>query len=109
MKAQARDENGCPSITLAPISKANHISNVILLTTSPYYLLVCLQSNQERKKSEMKIEIRRSANNQYYVRLVAGNNKIVADTETYVSKQGAQHAAELLKREAAAATIVDLT
>lgn len=57
----------------------------------------------------MRIEIRRSANDQYFVRLVAGNNQIVASTETYTTKQSAQHAADILKNEASRAQIVDLT
>lgn len=57
----------------------------------------------------MRIEIRKSVNNQYFVRLVAGNNQVVASTETYTTKQSAQHAASLLKTAAASATIVDLT
>ena len=56
----------------------------------------------------MRIVIRKAANGQYYFTIRASNGQVLATSETYVSKQSARHAAELVKAEAGSAVIVDL-
>jgi uncharacterized protein YegP (UPF0339 family) len=51
--------------------------------------------------------IRRSVDNQYYWEIVAANNQVLAVSETYVSKQGAQNAIAAVKASAANAPVVD--
>ena len=51
--------------------------------------------------------IRRSVDNQYYWEIVAGNNQVLAVSETYVSKSGALNAISAVKASAATAPVVD--
>jgi len=59
----------------------------------------------------MKFEIRKSnkKDEPYYWRIVAGNGNVLASSETYVNKADARSAAQSVKTNAGAATIVDLT
>lgn len=54
-----------------------------------------------------QFEIRRASNSQYYWVFQANNNEIVATSETYVSKAGAQNAIRVIKEQAATASILD--
>ena len=56
-----------------------------------------------------KIIIRTAKNKEVYVTVKGGNNKVIATTETYKKMQGAQNAAEALKRVVKNAVIVDRT
>lgn len=55
----------------------------------------------------MKIQILKSTNGQFYWRIVARNNRILATSETYKSKQSAIKSAFLLREEAP--VVEDLT
>jgi uncharacterized protein len=55
----------------------------------------------------MRFVIRRASNSQYYFTAEGGNYEKMATSETYASKASAQHAINVIKREAAAATVVD--
>ena len=57
----------------------------------------------------MNIYIWDSANGQYYFTIVASNGKTLATSETYWNKSDCRSAADLIKREASSATILDLT
>jgi uncharacterized protein YegP (UPF0339 family) len=57
----------------------------------------------------MRIEIRRASGGQYYWRMVAADNQVLATSETYYNKAGAIAAAESVVRLAAGASIRDLT
>lgn len=48
-------------------------------------------------------------NKQYYWRFKSANNEIVAQSEGYMAKSSAQHAINVIKREAGAAPNSDLT
>lgn len=50
-----------------------------------------------------------SVNSQYYWRFKAPNHETVAQSEGYVAKSSAQHAIDVIKREAASASVNDLT
>ena len=56
-----------------------------------------------------KIIIKTAKNKQTYVTVKGGNNKVIATTETYKRMQGAQNAAEALKRVVKNAVILDKT
>jgi uncharacterized protein YegP (UPF0339 family) len=56
----------------------------------------------------MKFEIRRASGGQYYWRIVANNGQVLATSETYYNKADARSAAEIVKRGAAGAPILDL-
>jgi len=56
-----------------------------------------------------KFEIFKDTASQYRWRFKAGNGEIVAQSEGYVSKSGAENGARLLKQNAGGATIEDLT
>lgn len=56
-----------------------------------------------------KFEIFKGINGQYYFRFKAANGEKVAQSEGYVSKQGALNGIAVIKREAPGATVVDLT
>jgi len=56
-----------------------------------------------------KFEIFKGKNLQYYFRLKAANGEIVATSEGYISKQGAQNGINAVRRCASSATILDLT
>lgn len=56
----------------------------------------------------MNIFIHKSNDDQYYFNVVAGNGKILAHSETYVQKESAKHAAQLIIDEAKDASILDL-
>lgn len=57
----------------------------------------------------MRFVIRKASNNQYYFTISGGNHEVIATSETYVSKSSAQHAISVIKGNATAATVVDLT
>jgi len=56
-----------------------------------------------------KFEIFKGKNGNFYFRLKSGNNEIIAQSEGYVSKQGAQNGIAAVKRDAPTARIDDLT
>ena len=51
----------------------------------------------------------KNSHGQYYWHVKAANNEIIAQSETYTSKQNAVHAVNLIKAGAAAATFYDGT
>lgn len=55
----------------------------------------------------MQFEIEKSGNSQYYVRLVASNGQILANTEQYTQKASALNAIRVIKEGAAGAPTVD--
>lgn len=55
-----------------------------------------------------KFEIFKGSNGQYYFRLKAENGEIIAQSEGYTSKQGAQNGIAAVRRCAPAAQTVDL-
>jgi uncharacterized protein len=57
----------------------------------------------------MRFVIQKSSNNQYYFTIEGGNYEKLATSETYVSKTSAQNTINVIKREAATATVVDRT
>jgi uncharacterized protein len=56
-----------------------------------------------------KFEIFKGTNGKYYFRLKASNGEIIAQSEGYSSKQGAQDGIASVKKNAPIATTVDLT
>lgn len=56
-----------------------------------------------------KFEIFKGKNGQYYFRLKAANGEIIAFSEGYTTKQGAQNGIDAVKRTAPGAPTVDLT
>lgn len=56
-----------------------------------------------------KFEIFKGTNGKYYFRLKASNGEIIAQSEGYSSKQGAQDGVASVKKNAPIATTVDLT
>lgn len=56
-----------------------------------------------------KFELFKGTNGQYYFRLKAENGEIIANSEGYTSKQGAQNGIAAVKRCAPIAPVVDLT
>jgi hypothetical protein len=56
-----------------------------------------------------KFEIFKGTNDKYYFRLKASNGEIIAQSEGYSSKQGAQDGVASVKKNAPTATTVDLT
>jgi uncharacterized protein YegP (UPF0339 family) len=56
-----------------------------------------------------KFEIFKGSNGQFYFRLKAENGQIIAASEGYSTKQGAQNGIDAVKRCAPVATTVDLT
>lgn len=56
-----------------------------------------------------KFEIFKATNGQYYFRLKAENGEIIANSEGYTTKQGAQNGIAAVKRCAPIAQVVDLT
>jgi uncharacterized protein YegP (UPF0339 family) len=57
----------------------------------------------------MQFEIRDAAGGQYYWRIVAANDQVLATSETYWNKADAQSAAASVKQNAAGAPIYDYT
>ncbi len=57
----------------------------------------------------MRFVIRKSSNYQYYFTITGGNNEVIVTSETYVSKSSAQRAINVIKGNAAGATVVDLS
>lgn len=60
-------------------------------------------------KKEVKIFLKTSKDNQVFVSVKAANNKNIVTSETYKTKRGAEHAAELIKKIIKDAVIVDKT
>jgi len=56
-----------------------------------------------------KFEIKKSTDNQFYFVLKVENNKVVLQSETYHSKQGAKNGIESIKSNVYNATIEDQT
>lgn len=56
-----------------------------------------------------KFEIFKGTNGQFYFRLKAENGEIIASSEGYTSKQGAQSGVAAVRRCAPGAQLVDLT
>lgn len=56
-----------------------------------------------------KFEIFKGSNGNYYFRLKAANGQIIASSEGYSTKQGAQNGIAAVKQVAPAALIIDLT
>lgn len=56
-----------------------------------------------------EFEIKKSTNNQYFWRFQANNNEIVAQSETYTTKAACKNGIEVVKREAANASVKDNT
>ena len=54
-----------------------------------------------------QFEIRRSTNYQYYWVFQANNNEIIATSETYTTKQSARGAIDVIKQQAAGASVLD--
>jgi uncharacterized protein YegP (UPF0339 family) len=54
-----------------------------------------------------QFEIRRASNQQYYWVFQANNNEVVATSETYVAKASAQNAINVIKAQAAGASVLD--
>jgi uncharacterized protein YegP (UPF0339 family) len=55
----------------------------------------------------MHFTIWRSRDGQYYWEAVGDNNETMAVSETYGAKASAQHAIDVIRREAADATVLD--
>jgi len=64
-------------------------------------------TSQEEEALMAQFEIRPSSNNQYYWVFQANNNKVVATSETYVAKQSARDAIDVIKQQAASASVLD--
>lgn len=60
-------------------------------------------------QSDMKFQLLRSRDNQYYWVFVSGNNEVICVTETYRSKEAAKHSIALVMKYAGAARYEDLT
>jgi uncharacterized protein YegP (UPF0339 family) len=56
-----------------------------------------------------KFEIFRDTSDKYRFHLTAANGEIVAASEAYASKAGAQSGIDFLKRESGSADTIDLT
>ena len=57
----------------------------------------------------MQFKIEKSRNDQYFVRLVASNGQILANTEEYTQKASALNAIRVIKEGAAGGPTVDNT
>jgi uncharacterized protein YegP (UPF0339 family) len=58
----------------------------------------------------MRFKIKRSHNNQgFFVIESAGNYQTLATSEMYESRQACQHAIDVIKKEAASATVTENT
>lgn len=55
----------------------------------------------------MSIVIGKALNGQFYFTIRASNGQVLATSETYVAKQSARNAAELIRLYAATASIID--
>lgn len=75
-----------------------------IISSSPIALAAALSG-------QCVFRIHRSSNNQFYWTFhnTRGNTEPMAQSETYVNKQGCQHSIDQLRKFAAAATIEDLT
>ncbi|WP_430907045.1 YegP family protein [Maribacter sp. 2-571] len=57
-----------------------------------------------------KFEIRKSSNGKFYFNLRSkGNGEVIATSQMYASKQGCENGITAVKRDAAGATVEDLT
>jgi len=54
-----------------------------------------------------QFEIRRSTDNQHYWVFQANNNEVVATSETYTTRQSARNAIDVIKQQAAGASVLD--
>jgi uncharacterized protein YegP (UPF0339 family) len=55
----------------------------------------------------MRFEIRRSSSGQFYWLIVGGNNEVMAQSETMVSKASCESAIARVKASAASASVTD--
>ena len=60
------------------------------------------------EKKKMKFEIIKAKAGQWYWRIKAKNGKILAHSETYKRKSDAEHAVNLVKESAGAATVFEV-
>ncbi|HEV7424335.1 MAG TPA: DUF1508 domain-containing protein [Candidatus Paceibacterota bacterium] len=67
------------------------------------------KSNQVQNMNKNKIIIKLAKNNQTYVVVKGKNNKTLATTETYKSKQGSNNVVKALKKVIKNAVVVDNT
>ena len=57
----------------------------------------------------MHFTIMRSTDGQYYWKITGGNYETIAVSETYTSKASAQHAIEVVRAQAAKASVLDIS
>lgn len=57
----------------------------------------------------MYFAINKANNGEFYYRIVGGNYETMAVSETFTSKASAESAINVIKRDAASATILDMT
>ena len=57
----------------------------------------------------MRFAIWKNQGGQYWFRVVAANGQTLAHSEMYTTKQSAENAIGVIKREAAIAAVVDMT
>lgn len=57
----------------------------------------------------MRFVLKKTANYQYHWVFKAANGEVVAQSETYTSKQSALHGIQVVKQGAADASVVDIT
>jgi len=57
----------------------------------------------------MRFVVRKASNAQYYFNIVAGNNEVVATSETYHQKASALSTIQSIKGSAGGAEVVDQT
>ncbi|MCA1671850.1 MAG: YegP family protein [Actinobacteria bacterium] len=57
----------------------------------------------------MRFIVRKASNAQYYFNIVAGNNEVVATSETYHQKASALSTIQSIKSSAGGAEVVDQT
>lgn len=68
-----------------------------------------IESVKQNATNDSSYEKRNSSNNEYYFVLKALNRQIVGISEMYTTSWGRDHGIEVVKREAPAAAIEDIT
>jgi uncharacterized protein YegP (UPF0339 family) len=64
----------------------------------------------ERESAEIRFEVLKDSRGRFHWQLVAANNKVIATSgQRYVAKADCKAGIELVRREAAAAVLKDLT
>lgn len=56
-----------------------------------------------------RFEINKARDGQFYFRLIAPNNEVIATSEMYTTKQSCQHGVDSVKKWAPTATVEDTT